>query len=96
MDDWIQARIQKGDIVITNDILLAARCLKKESRVLDTRGRVFDEDNIGEVLAHRELASELPQRGELGLGPKKMVGKHRSNFNSALDELINAVRKAQR
>ena len=96
VDDWIEAHIQKDDIVITNDILLAARCLKKESRVLDTRGRVFDEDNIGEALAHRELASELRQRGELGLGPKKMVGKHRSNYNSALDELINAVRKAQR
>ncbi len=96
VDDWIDEHVQKEDIVITNDILLAARVLKKGARVVDPRGRLFTDDNIGDALANRELMYELRQMGALDLGPKKMGKQNRSSFNSALDELINAIRKAAR
>lgn len=96
VDDWIDSHIGKDDIVITNDILLAARCLKREARALDPRGRIFDENNIGEKLANRELLSELRQRGEIGLGPAKMEPKNKSNFLSSFDLLINRVKKDNR
>ena len=37
-DDWIAERASEGDIVITADIMLAARCLENNARVLGPRG----------------------------------------------------------
>jgi len=91
VDEWIVGHVAKNDIVVTSDILLAARLIERGARPLDPRGRLFTEDNIGEVKALRHLADELRQRGALDLGPKKMGTKHRSTFLSSLDELINAV-----
>ncbi len=93
VDDWIATHVGARDIVVTNDILLAARCIEREALVLDPRGRVLDSENIGEALAMRELLSELRQRGELGLGPAKMGKKNKSNFRASLDSLVNAARK---
>src|SRR4051794_21776550 len=39
-DDWIAEQAGSGDIVITADIPLAARCLAKDALVLDSKGRV--------------------------------------------------------
>lgn len=96
VDDWIESHAEKDDIVVTNDILLAARMLKKGARVVDPRGRIFTDENIGDAVASRELMYDLRQMGALDLGPKKMGKKHRSSYLSSLDELINAVLKANR
>lgn len=95
VDDCIVERIGKNDIVVTGDILLADRCVKKEARVIDNRGRILDADNIAEAVAMRELVSELRQRGEIGLGPAKMGKKHQSNYLASLDELINRVNRGK-
>src|SRR3546814_8207711 len=42
-DDWIAERIGPGDVAVTGDIPLAARCLEKGAKVLDTRGQPFTE-----------------------------------------------------
>ncbi len=89
VDDWIAEHVQPNDIVVTNDLLLADRCIKKTARVIDPRGKILDEDNIGEALATRELMTSLRQSGEIFGGPKPKTPKHRSNFLSSLDELIN-------
>jgi uncharacterized protein YaiI (UPF0178 family) len=94
VDDWIVEQVGPGDIVITTDIPLAARCLAKEGRVLDPKGNVFTENDIGDALATRELMSELRQMGDVKRGPAPMTSKDRSRFLSKLDELINAVRRA--
>lgn len=95
VDDWIAAHVGANDIVVTNDLLLAERCIAKEARVLDPRGRVLDAENIGDALSMRELLSELRQRGEIGLGPAKMGKKNKSNFRAALDTLVNAARRSR-
>src|SRR5262249_16852545 len=82
-----------GDIVITADIPLAARCLSKSARVLGTTGIPFSEDDIGSALAVRSLMDELRQGGKLTGGPAPMTPKDRSRFLSKLDEMINAVRR---
>src|SRR4051812_14730558 len=46
-DGWIAERIGPGDICVTADIPLAARCLKRGSRALGPTGRPFTPDNIG-------------------------------------------------
>ena len=92
VDDWITEQSGPGDIVITSDIPLAARCIAKQARVLDPKGRVFTEHDIGETLAMRDLLDGLRQDGTVTGGPAPMSDKDRSRFLSKLDEVINAVR----
>jgi uncharacterized protein YaiI (UPF0178 family) len=92
-DDWIAGQAGSGDIVITADIPLAARCLAKEAQVLDPKGRPFTEQDIGSSLAMRDLMTELRQDGTVTGGPAPMTPKDRSRFLSKLDEIVNAVRR---
>jgi uncharacterized protein YaiI (UPF0178 family) len=93
-DDWIAAQASPGDVVVTADIPLAARCLAKEARVLDPKGRPFTDTDIGAALATRELMDTLRQGGAVTGGPAPMTPKDRSRFLSKLDEAVNAVRRA--
>ena len=96
VDDWIAEQSGPGDIVITADIPLAARCLKKQACVLDGKGRTFTEDRIGESLAMRELLDGLRQTGEVTGGPAPMSPRDRSRFLSTLDETINSIKRKHR
>lgn len=93
-DDWIAEQVGAGDIVITADIPLAARCLVKGGLVLDPKGYPFTENDIGSALAMRDLMDELRQGGVVTGGPAPMKPKDRSRFLSKLDEAVNAVRRA--
>jgi uncharacterized protein YaiI (UPF0178 family) len=93
-DDWIAAEAGPGDIVITADIPLAARCLANAARVLDPKGRPFTDNEIGSALALRDLMDGLRQGGAITGGPAPMTAKDRSRFLSKLDEVVNAVRRA--
>ncbi len=94
VDDWIAEQAGLGDIVITADIPLAARCLAKEARVIDPRGQPFSESDIGAALAMRDLMADLRQDGTVTGGPPPMTPKDRSRFLSKLDEAVNAVRRS--
>lgn len=94
VDAWIIDNLKEKSIVLTNDILLADKCIKKRAFVIDPRGNILDENNIGEALATRELMYDLRQQGALDLGPKKMGKNHRSHFLSQLDKLIHIVKKS--
>jgi uncharacterized protein YaiI (UPF0178 family) len=95
-DDWIAGQAGAGDVVVTADIPLAARCLAAGARVLDPRGRPFTDADIGATLATRDLMDELRQGGAITGGPAPMTAKDRSRFLSKLDEMITAVRRAHR
>jgi len=96
VDDWIAEQAGLGDIVITADIPLAARCLEKNAHALDPRGNAFTESDIGSALAMRELMADLRQDGTVTSGPRPMSPKDRSRYLAKLDELINAVRRAHK
>lgn len=93
-DDWIAEQAGPGDIAITADIPLAARCVAKGAFVLDPKGHALTEHNVGEAVALRDLREELRQGGTMTGGPAPMTAKDRSRFLSKLDELVNAVRRA--
>ncbi len=95
-DDWIVEQVTLGDIVITSDILLADRALKKQARVLGAKGEEFTEDNIGNALAGRELATHLRQIGESKGGPSSMTKTDRSKFLSQLEQIIQSVKRTTR
>ncbi len=87
-DDWIAENVRPGDIAITADIPLAARCLEAGARALGTNGREFDEDMIGGALAMRELKSELREAGTQAGGPPPLSARERSRFASRLDQMV--------
>lgn len=93
-DDWIVEQSQTNDIVITADILLADRCVKKSVRVIGTKGEEFTEDNIGSAVAGRELMENLRHMGEMRGGPAPMDKKARSRFLSTLDQVIQSIKRA--
>lgn len=92
-DDWIVEHAGRDDIVISSDIPLASRCLRKGAVVLDQRGGVFTEDSIGDALANRELLSHLRDLGTLTGGPAPFSARDRSRFLHRLDETIRAIRR---
>jgi uncharacterized protein len=92
-DDWIVEHVQPHDIVVTADIPLANRCLKKGARVIGTTGKPFTEDNIGQSVATRDLLSELRDRGEMMGGPPPLKKRDRSRFLQQLDEIIQSIRR---
>lgn len=93
-DDWIVGNVERDDVVVTADILLASRCLKRGAWVLGPTGRPFTEDNIGEVVATRDLLSDLRGAGEIRGGPAPLGKRDRSQFLQKLDEMIRAIRRA--
>ena len=87
-DDWIAAHVQAGDVVVTADLPLAARCLAAGARVLGTSGREFSADSIGDLLATRELKDRLRGAGVATGGPPPLSARDRSRFQAKLDELV--------
>jgi uncharacterized protein YaiI (UPF0178 family) len=92
-DDWIVENSQPNDIVVTADILLADRCVKKSVYVLGPRGVEFTAENIGSAVATRELMKDLREMGEVSGGPPPMDRKARSRFLARLDEIIQSLKR---
>jgi len=93
-DDWIVDHVDEHDIVISADIPLASRCLKKGAQVLGPRGRAFTEEGIGEALATRELLSHLRERGDMSGGTPFFNKRDRSRFLQILDKTIQVLRSS--
>lgn len=91
-DDWIVENCQANDIIITSDILLADRCIKKSARVIGHKGDEFTEDNIGSAVANRELMQNLRHMGEVKGGPAPMDKKARSRFLGTMDQVIQSLK----
>jgi uncharacterized protein len=95
-DNWIAERVGPGDIVVTADIPLADRSLKKGAAAIGSTGVAFTTASIGMAMANRELMSNLRAMGEVTGGPKPMAARDRSRFLSTLDETIQKIRKQEK
>ncbi len=92
-DNWIVEYCERGDVVITEDIPLASRCIAKGARVLTGRGRIHDENSIGGALAARELMQYLREAGTVKGGQKPMNDQDRREFAMELEKMMVGVRK---
>jgi len=93
-DNWIAERIGPGDICVTADIPLADRCLKAGGAAIDPKGRAFDADNIGALLASRNLMTDLRSAGMMeGGGGKPFGPKDRSTFLDGLERLFQKLKR---
>ena len=92
-DDWIAGHIGAGDIAVTADIPLAARCLERGAAVLGAGGKPFKADNIGMALSMRELKSHLRETGEIRDGGPPFTKQDRSRFLQALEQAVQAAKR---
>jgi uncharacterized protein len=92
-DDWIVEHVAKDDIVVTADIPLVHRCMKMGARVVDPQGRIFNDENIGNILATRDLLHVLRGAGEISGGPAPFQKEDRSRFLQALDQIIQDIKR---
>lgn len=92
-DDWIINHINHDDIVITADILLAQRCLQHQAYALNPNGQLFTENNIGNVVAMRNLKAHLREIGEIGHGQSSFSKQHRSKFLQSFEEIIQEIKR---
>ncbi len=90
-DDWIAARAGAGDVVVTDDIPLAARCIEAGALVITTRGERRDASSIGDALAMRELMQYMRSAGEIGGGQKALDQRDRRHFRQELDKVLTAA-----
>ena len=92
-DMWIAERAGVGDVVITGDIPLAAKCIEGGAMVLKHNGETLTAANIGNVLATRDLMTDLRAADPFRQGGGKSFTKSdRSRFLSALE---TTLRKAK-
>ena len=92
-DDWIVERATANDIVITADIPLAARCVKKGASVIGPTGKPFTDDSMGMVLATRDLLTDLRSAGAVTRGPPPLSRQDVSRFLSALDLAVVRLKR---
>ncbi len=95
-DDWIAEEIREGDIVITADIPLAARCLAVGAYALGTHGRELTPDSIGGALATRDIKAGIRETGFMTGGPPPLSARDRSRFSNELDRIANRALRGAR
>ncbi|MBE1292386.1 MAG: YaiI/YqxD family protein [Shimia sp.] len=94
-DMWIADRAKTGDVVITGDIPLAAKCVEAGARVLKHNGEALTAANIGNVLATRDLMADLRAADPFRQGGGKGFTKaDRSRFLDALERELRAASRA--
>lgn len=88
-DMWIAERAGPGDVVITGDIPLAAKCVEAGAQVLKHNGEALTAANIGNVLATRDLMADLRAADPFRQGGGKGFTKaDRSRFLEALERVL--------
>jgi uncharacterized protein YaiI (UPF0178 family) len=95
-DDWIAERVGVADVVVTADILLAARCLKAGAQCIGPTGKPFTDANIGAALAMRDLQRHLRETGESRGLNAAFTPRDRSRFLEALEHAVQAAKRAAR
>lgn len=93
-DMWIAERAGAGDVVVTGDIPLAAKCVEAGARVLKHNGEALTRANIGNVLATRDLMADLRAADPFRQGGGKGFTKaDRSRFLDALERELRAAKR---
>lgn len=94
-DIWIADRATVGDVVITGDIPLAAKCVEGGAKVLKHNGEALTQANIGNILATRDLMADIRAADPFRQGGSKAFSKaDKSRFLDALERELRSVKRA--
>lgn len=93
-DAWIAEQATEGDLVVTNDVPLAAEIVEKGAKALTWRGDLLDATNVGERLAMRDFFTEARASGMIeGGGPPPFDKKARASFANAFDRWLTRAQR---
>ncbi|VXC77175.1 putative P23 protein [Pseudomonas sp. 9AZ] len=92
-DDYLVEHALPGELVICSDVPLADRLVKKGVAALDPRGREFDERNMGDKLAVRNLFTELRELGQVGGGQPPYGERDKQAFANSLDRILTRLQR---
>lgn len=91
-DRWIAERIGPGDLCVTADVPLAARCIERGARALSPDGQTLGPQNIGPRLATRDLMADLRAADPFRPGGGRGFSKaDRSRFLDAMERALRAL-----
>lgn len=93
-DRYIAAHASPGDLVITQDIPLAALLVPNRVAVLDPRGEEHTIDTIGERLSVRDFMDQARMAGAITGGPPPYDARAKQAFAAALDRVLTRLRRA--
>lgn len=88
-DQHIIDQVEIHDLVITADIPLAAKVLKKKAIALNPRGEIYTENNIGSILSLRDFMKEFRDAGSITGGPAPFGPKDVKQFADSLNKLTS-------
>jgi uncharacterized protein YaiI (UPF0178 family) len=91
-DDAIVRRCAPGDLVLTEDLPLAARVLERGAAVLRFRGEPITAENVGERLGMRDFLDALRGSGVMTGGPAPFGKRETQRFAAALDRWLSGRR----
>ena len=91
-DNEIMGQLSAGDLVITQDIPLAAEAIEKGAEVFNPRGQAFTKENIRQCLAMRNFMEEMRNSGQVTGGPAPFAKADRKEFADKLDRWLQRNR----
>jgi uncharacterized protein len=94
-DRYISEHAEPGDLVVTQDIPLAALLVAREVAVLDPRGQEHTAETIGERLSIRDFMDRLRTAGGVTGGPPTYDARARQAFAAALDRALTRLQRAE-
>lgn len=91
-DDHIASSVNKGDLVVTNDIPLADEVIALGCHVINTRGEKLTKENIKSRLNIRDFMDTMRASGVQTGGPAPLSQRERQAFANQLDRLLAQAR----
>ena len=91
-DDWIIHTVRCRDICVTNDILLAERCIKKGAFVIKPNGSFYTEDNIGVAIATRRIKETIRDKGQITNPIPQFSKADRSKFLDQMEHILQKIK----
>lgn len=91
-DHYIVQHLCAGDLVVTQDIPLAALVIEQGGVALNPRGELYTADNIRQRLSMRNFMEELRSSGVMTGGPSAFSQRDRQEFANQLDRYLQRAR----
>lgn len=92
-DDEIVQRVRAGDLVVTQDIPLAAQVIEKGALAINPRGELYTSETIAQQLTMRNFMDELRGSGVDTGGPAPFHPRDRQQFANQLDQWLTGRKK---
>jgi hypothetical protein len=90
-DEYLLEEAEKGDVAVTRDILLAELLVRKGITTLNDRGRIFDEESIGELVSMRNFSKSLRETGMFIDQDTRFGKREQKEFADAFDRILTRM-----